>query len=524
MLMRKSAKYLPMLLAFSLLLSSGCSAGAGEQPVKTTATPTPAPTAAVSSGGKDNKTGNESEAEKVKKEYTVEEAAYESFSSFIKEYYFKSKIEDYGLFKNLNFWDQAEIYEIVIDAYEHTGDERYYNMIGEIFDGFRKKHGENFAWNEFNDDIMWITIGFTRAYKDTGNKAFLDSAVEHFNLVWDRAWSDDLGGGLFWRIENTTKNACINCPAAIAACLLGEATEDDSYYEKAVKIMDWVVANIYETKTGRVYDAYEMNGNKNHWASTYNQGTFIGANTLLYLHTGDGKYLSQARRASDYTIENMYDGKVMDNEANSGDLVGFKGILARWMYAFAVDCNQPDVMEWMKMNALTGWSNRNSKGIAGTTWNTKTAESSEIIPFSASTIVSALNNCNNECRTSQSAENGIKASEFTRCGKVLINKEKDKTVIETVDGEAFLEYAFVTFKTDCTKIKLQASASKDTKVEIRVGSVNGDVVARGVIKAGDGSASEIVLDSQKLSGNMRLYLVFPEKGRTAEVSTINFAS
>ncbi|MBP5250233.1 MAG: glycoside hydrolase family 76 protein, partial [Lachnospiraceae bacterium] len=343
--MRDFKKILLTLGATALITVAGCGGGGNggaAEPVTTgtveattptsvaetpTATYTPTPVAAVTKKP-------ESEDKNLKKG-TIEEAAYESFSSFIDQYYFKSKIEDYGVFKKLNFWDQAEIYEIVIDAYEHTGDERYYRMIHELFNGFIKLHGEDFSPNEYNDDIMWITIAFVRAYRDTGDEAFLESAVRHFNLVWDRGWSEDLGGGIFWRIENTTKNACINCPAAIAACLLAEETHDDSYYEKAVMIMDWVVDNIYETKTGRVYDAYEMNGNKNHWASTYNQGTFIGANTLLYLHTGDGKYLSQARRASDFTIENMYDGKVMDNEANSGDLVGFKGILARWMYAFA---------------------------------------------------------------------------------------------------------------------------------------------------------------------------------------------
>lgn len=464
----------------------------------------------------------ESEEGGVKKEYTAEKAAYESFEKFIKKYYFKSKIEDYGLFKDLNFWDQAEIYEIVIDAYEHTGDQKYYDMIMELYKGFTKTHGEDFAWNEYNDDIMWITIAFARAYKDTGDKAFLDSAVKHFNLVWDRGWSDDLGGGLFWRIENTTKNACINCPAAIAACLLGELTEDESYFDKAKQIMDWVEKNIYETNTGRVYDAYELNGNKNHWASTYNQGTFIGANTLLYLHTGEGKYLSQARRASDYTIEKMYDGKVMNNEANSGDLIGFKGILARWMYAFAVDCNQPDVMEWMKMNAMTAWGNRNSEGLIGTTWDTKTAESSKILPFSASTAVSALNNINDDCRTCFKTDDGIRADEFTRCGKVIVSEDKNRMTVKTMDGNAFLEFAHVISKKECKQVVIKAFAEKDTKFEIRSGSPEGDVIATGVIKAGKEELIENVADMQSFKSGSRLYVVFPEKDRTMIISEIDF--
>ncbi len=521
--MKKRNRFIPALFLIAGVLLGGCMGAEnnGEKPeTKVTSTPTPTPKKTEENKG--NK-GHGSEGGKVSEEMTVEQMAYESFTSFIDQYYFRSKVEDYAMFKKTNFWDQAEIYEIVVDAYEHTGDQRYYDMIFEMYRGFIKTHTEDFGKNEYNDDIMWITICFARAYKDTGDKKFLDSAVKHFNMVWDRAWSNDLGGGLFWRTDNQTKNACINCPATIAACLLGEITGDERYYDKAVTIMDWVVANIYEPKTGRVYDAYELNGNKNHWASTYNQGTFIGANNLLYLHTGDGKYLSQARRACDYTIENMYDGKVMDNEANSADLVGFKGILARWMYAFAVDCDQQDVMEWMKMNALTAWKNRNSKGITATTWNTKTSESSDIIPFSASTAVSALNNINNDLRTDFKADNGFKASEFTRCGKVVIRKNKDSMTVETKDGEAFLEYAHVTFKNESNKIKIGIKAEKDTKIEVRIGSPEGDTVAKGVVKAGE-SLGELVLDSQKLKGVVRLYIVFPETGRKVEISTVNFAS
>ena len=65
-----------------------------------------------------------------------------------------------------------------------------------------------------------MTIACARAYQAFHEEIYLQQAEKHFNLVFDRAWSDDLGGGLFWRIENTTKNACINGPAAIAACYI----------------------------------------------------------------------------------------------------------------------------------------------------------------------------------------------------------------------------------------------------------------------------------------------------------------
>ncbi|MBP5250653.1 MAG: hypothetical protein J6Z46_11705, partial [Lachnospiraceae bacterium] len=192
---------------------------------------------------------------------------------------------------------------------------------------------------------------------------------------------------------------------------------------------------------------------------------------------------------------------------------------------FAVDCNQPDVMEWMKMNAEAGWGNRNSKGIAATTWNTKTSESSEIIPFSASTIVSALNNVNNECRTDLKALDGIRALHFTRCGKLILTKENETANIRTEAENAFLEYSHVTFSEECGKIVINAKAARDTKVEIRVGSPDGHVVSSGIIKAGgDDGFTENTFETEALNGVQRIYIVFPDSGSEVDISAINFAS
>lgn len=463
--------------------------------------------------------------------YTVEEAAYESFTSFIDGYYFKSSVSDYGLFlevdkKEMHFWDQAEIYEVVIDAYERTGDKRYYDMIFEIFKGFTRTHGTDWEWNEYNDDIMWMTIACTRAYNDTGDKDFLDIAVKHFDMVWDRAWTDDLGGGLWWRTDNNTKNACVNCPATIAACLLGDALDDESYYDKAKLIMDWVVGNIYDSKTGNVYDAYNIKGEKNSWASTYNQGTFIGANTLLYLHTGDGAYLSQARRAADYTIENMYNYGVMNNEDNTNDLIGFKGILTRWMYCFAVNCDQKDVMDWLKTNAMTAWSNRNTDGIMATSWDTKTPDGAQVKTFGASTAVAALHNCKESGKTSLQANDFNKASAFDRCGRMWIVGGGEDLKLETFAENAFIEYACMKFAEESTKAKITAGAETETKMEIRLGAPDGELAATVTIAAGTmDTPREIEAEVQGLKDTkQKVYFVFPEGGTKVKVSGFQFGS
>ena len=84
-----------------------------------------------------------------------------------------------------------------------------------------------------------MTIGCARAYELTGETFYKEQAEHHFKLVFDRAWNDDLGGGLLWKTDQTCKNACINGPAAIAGCLLYRITKEEDYLEKAKQIYQW---------------------------------------------------------------------------------------------------------------------------------------------------------------------------------------------------------------------------------------------------------------------------------------------
>lgn len=446
-------------------------------------------------------------------ELNVEEAAYESFTSFIKEHYYYSDTNKFGAIKDTWFWDQAEMYEIVIDAYEHTGASRYKDMIYDMFKGFNIRWTTDWSSNEYNDDIMWMVIACTRAYNATGDVQFLETAERHFKVVWDRAWSDDLGGGLWWRTDNQTKNACINCPAAIAACLLAEALDDESYYDKALMALNWVIDNLYEEDTGHVYDAYNIDGEKNHWASTYNQGTFIGANTLLYEHFGDEIYFNRARMAADYTIKTMYSGGVANNEDGSNDLIGFKGILVRWLYRFAVNNNQPDVMEWMKMNAATAWKNRNEAGLMWTKWGEKTDDTTDYPAFGVSTAVSLLNNSRTNTNLVIDAAEKIEAETFDLCRGVIAEdcSEGGKSIGNVQNG-CYTVYHNVDFGNGgLTKAQFRAaSGSKGGKIEIRLGGTDGDLIGTCQIDStGDfGVWKTFSCDVTDVTGMQDVYLVY----------------
>ncbi len=156
--------------------------------------------------------------------------------------------------KKVSFWMRAEQLEMVLDAYERTRNAQLMDMFTNLFHGFLSDHKTNWTHNPFNDDIMWMVIACTRANLLTGNPEFRDVARSNFDLCYARAASSDLGGGIWWKTDNRSKNACVNGPGAIAAFLLGQATGVGAYYTMATNMFLWERATLFDSTTGRVFD------------------------------------------------------------------------------------------------------------------------------------------------------------------------------------------------------------------------------------------------------------------------------
>ena len=329
-------------------------------------------------------------------EMTYADMAMEVYESFSDKYLVN------GWIPNLNFWDTAEIIECYIDAYECTKDEDIKTDMLRLARLFYQRNGTNWQGNMYNDDIMWICIAYCRITMLTGDETYYNMAKLNYDQTYARAYSTHLGGGLFWTTDNETKNSCVNCPGAIAACLIGEISGDESYFEKAKGLIEWELDNMFVASTGQVYDSYNLRGEKNTWASTYNQGTFVGANMLLYRHYKDDSYLQNAKKAANYAMRNLTTSSgIINVEANldNGDLPGFKGILTRWFYRFAKETNDLEILTFLQKNAAAAFNNRNSEGIIWTDWSTKTPEPDVIASnsgyrvFGMSTALALMFNC-----------------------------------------------------------------------------------------------------------------------------------
>ena len=308
--------------------------------------------------------------------------------------YLQDKGNGHNTFNN-GGWNEAETMETILDMYERTKDPEYLTVYENCYKYMKYHVGNNWTGGvivggydwfgyDFNDDVMWMIIGAARAYLLTGKQAYLNDAKKNFDLIWNRAnlgYIDMLRWAELTGDRNGT-NSCINGPAEVAACYIALGTGDDSYFEKARMLYANQRQYLFEPETGRVYDSIIFDPetvtvtNTNTWASTYNQGTMLGAAVLLYRHFGDAQYKEDADKIIAYAKRELCnaDGVVRVCQNVDGDFQGFKGILMRYAGLYAREYNDADYISWLKVNAFHAFNNINSRSFGHSAWLTKASE------------------------------------------------------------------------------------------------------------------------------------------------------
>jgi len=290
-----------------------------------------------------------------------------------------------------DFWKQSEMIGMIIDAYERSGRASHKTMISQSIDGFLYDRGSDWLWNGYNDDVMWMVIACCRGYWATGNPTYRDRAKSNFDGVYSRGWDTALGGGIWWTTDKGEKNACINGPAAIAACMLYEIYGDMGYLQKAQSIYAWQRTVLFDPNTGKVYDNINSSGTVNsNWIFTYNQGTFIGAGNYLKKLTGNPAYYNDVLKAALLTKNSLCTAEILPEYGDTGDGGGFTGIFARWMYRFMRDNHlEATFYDWMAGNANAAWAVRRSDALSWCKWRSPTP-AGKLTSFGCSTSVAML--------------------------------------------------------------------------------------------------------------------------------------
>lgn len=279
-----------------------------------------------------------------------------------------------------NYWPTAHGLDVLTDMYIRKPSAALKERMDAVITGVKAKNSNTYI-NYYYDDMEWMALACLRAFKATNDAQYKDVA----QLLWadiKGGWSSDLGGGIWWRKDNSSKNAPSNLPAAILAARLYREFNNADDLEWAKKIYNWQKDVLYEPNSGWVYDNIDAAGNKNtSWKFTYNQGTFIGAALELYLITNSSLYINDAIKAADYTVSSgqltdIANGILKDEGGGDGGL--FKGIFVRYFNRLIIDGNlesskKTQYINFLKTNAQKLWNGGTNKSqiLFGTAWNTQ---------------------------------------------------------------------------------------------------------------------------------------------------------
>ncbi len=162
---------------------------------------------------------------------------------------------------------------------------------------------------KYYDDNDWIGLELVRLYEMTHSKALLGSAegIMAFEMAgWQEAPNLACPGGLPFSnlAENGERNTVTTAPAAELATQLYKLTGNVEYLRFAEKAYTWVRSCLL-TPAGLYADHIGRRGVVEPKLWSYNQGSMIGAGTLLYQATHNGAYLYQARQTAQAALSHF---------------------------------------------------------------------------------------------------------------------------------------------------------------------------------------------------------------------------
>jgi len=464
----------------------------------------------------------------------TEAMADKALEAFKNKYYVKNSTTGYDSLGG-GFWGIAEVMEAMLDGYETTGKSIYRDMFQNTYKDFIARNGDYWSNNDFNDDIAWAVLDSVRAYLLFGDQSYLDIAKKNWDFMYKRGTEGRTDGMIRWSHENGRGDgtlSCINGPATVGACYLAIATGDDSYYTKAKRVFDaWRNSSLYVREGDDAGHVWDSAGNA--WRSTYNQGTFLGAAIMLYEKYGTQQYYDDACNVMANTVKNLcYNNILKEENTNSGDLSGMRGILMRYMRKFIVDFNKGEYLSFFKDNARVAWMNSNSKGIMQCSWQGKASEDATWDSFAAYNAISLMANMPTYADSLQrDAYSNIEAEDLDYC-KGLISENSGGTSggrsLGGVKNGNYAAYYNIDFgEIGASKLTFKYSKStekEDAKgtLEFRLGSTTGPLIAKASIENTGTwqNWKEVTIDTARITGVQNVYIVF--KSDTPHVCNFDY--
>ena len=285
-------------------------------------------------------------------------------------------------------WPYSGIISGTISLYKESTDNKYLSLLKDrllpglelYWDTTRVPYSyqsyPTFAGHSdrFYDDNVWLALDFCTLYETTQESKYLERAKDLYTFIYS-GWSDELGGGIFWcEQKRKSKNTCSNAPATVLGVKLYELTNDELYLEKAIETYKWTKDNLLDPADNVYWDNISLEGTVDKRKYTYNSGQMIEAAVLLYKHTKEKDYLSDAQKTAfaSYQFFTKYKDTVNGEQLFYPNSPWFNVILFRGLKALCSIDKNPEYINTIRENAYYAWYHtRDGNGLFGNDWSQK---------------------------------------------------------------------------------------------------------------------------------------------------------
>jgi hypothetical protein len=206
----------------------------------------------------------------------------------------------------------------------------------------------------YYDDNAWVGLNYLQEYGLTHQRSDLAHAEGIFRFVvsgWDTRTTVACPGGVFWEdVAKSSRNTVSNAPNAEVGLEIYRATHDPYYLTWAKRMYAWVRGCLLDASNNMYYDNLNDTGSVSTALWSYNQGTMIGAGTLLYQATGDRSYLRQAEQTAAASVSYYNSG---GNLYHQPDV--FNAIFFRNLFALGAVDHDPSYARMAASYADTAW-------------------------------------------------------------------------------------------------------------------------------------------------------------------------
>jgi predicted alpha-1,6-mannanase (GH76 family) len=257
-----------------------------------------------------------------------------------------------------NWWNAANAITVLGNYEQVTGSAAYESVLANTFTAAQIQHA-NFV-NEYYDDDGWWALAWIQAYDVTGEEKYLSMAETIFTAITG-AWDSTCGGGVWWSITRTYKNAIPNELFLSIAAKLANRTSGSAqatYLSWAQKEWTWFKGTGMINAQSLVNDGLNSsnpnactNNGRTTW--TYNQGVILGGLVELYKADKDPTLLPQAQAIATAAISNLAQNGILTEPASlsGGDLPQFKGIFMRNLAELNAAAPNPQYKTFADANA-----------------------------------------------------------------------------------------------------------------------------------------------------------------------------